>query len=95
MDQPRRALDGYRASSGRVRTSWRLFLLSIAAYPPSAAWCWWYRGHFDPFEQLMLVFSVGALAYSGYVGINAAEAATSGNGDCPHCQNGGTPKGGE
>lgn len=77
-------LDAYRASAGPVRTSWRMFLLSVAAWPPSALWCWWYRGHFDPFEQLMLVFSIGALAYTGYVGINAAEARDS-TGGCDHC----------
>lgn len=70
----------YRAGSGRVRVAWWLLALSVVGEPVSAVLVAVMHGRWDPFEQLMIFFSLAALAYSAFGAINAAEAADSNNG---------------
>ncbi|GAA3751046.1 hypothetical protein [Micromonospora maritima] len=46
-----------RVKRARTRIAWCLLVGSIAGWPASAWWVWWYRSGFDPFEQLMLFLS--------------------------------------
>lgn len=55
--------DWWRQADRRVRLSVAALLFVVAGWPASAAWVWLAKG-FDPFEQLMLFLSWGALGYT-------------------------------
>jgi uncharacterized membrane protein YfcA len=53
--------DDTRMRQVRVRAAWIILVASIAGWPASAWWVWWYMGKFSPFEQLMLFLSCAAI----------------------------------
>ncbi len=68
----------YRRGGFRARFAWWLLGFSVVNWPPAAVVCaWWAGWRFEPFEQLMLFYSLAALAFAAIAAINSAE---TGNG---------------
>lgn len=62
-----------------VRLGWWLLVFSLVNWPAAAIVCAWSSGwRFDPFEQLMVFYSLGALAYSAVAAILAADNGSKG-----------------
>lgn len=70
----RKRLAHWRGLPRRVRLGWCLLAFSVLNWPAAAAACAWSQGwRIDPFEQLMVFYSLAALAYSAVTAILAAE----------------------
>ncbi|MBF9135312.1 hypothetical protein I0C86_41415 [Plantactinospora sp. S1510] len=67
----------WRRADTRLRLSAALLGFVVAGWPASAAWVWIAKG-FDPFEQLMLFLSWGALGYTSGDMIFTNKAAEGG-----------------
>lgn len=65
----------------RLQVSAVALAVVLLGWPASAAWVWGVKG-FDPFEQLMLLLSWGAL---GYTAGNMLITSKVGESSCPHC----------
>lgn len=66
--------DAYRRAHPRVRLGWWMLAFALVNWPAAALICAWRSGwSFDPFQQLMVFYSLAALAFSAVTAILAAE----------------------
>lgn len=64
----------FRTADRRVRLGWWLLSFAVVNWPAAAAVCAWRSGwRIEPFEQLMVFYSLAALAFSAVTAILAAE----------------------
>jgi hypothetical protein len=78
--------DAYRTATTYGRVGWWLLGFSLVGWPTTTAWVATAHHRFDPFEQLMIFLSWGALAYAAFAAIAAADSSSSGCPHCPHCK---------
>jgi hypothetical protein len=70
----RRWRESYRRCGTRVRLGWWLLAFAVLNWPAAAVVCAWRsQWRIEPFEQLMVFYSLAALAFSAVTAILAAE----------------------
>jgi hypothetical protein len=70
----RRWADSYRRCGHKVRLGWWLLAFSVVNWPVAALVCAWQaEWRFEPFEQLIVFYSLLALAFTAVTAILAAD----------------------